>query len=130
MKNNLSYLLSTIEFAAKVEAENKTLDNCESEILKQQPKWQRYLEQQANLLQEAIQVFKEYDKAGELKYFWQMLKTKNADFNEGIGISWADGGQFRRVIQGTFHEIDAVQRFEAVCMKFAERNARVRQNVG
>ena len=59
MKNNLSYLLSTIEFAANVDAGNKALDNCESEILKQQPKWQSYLEQQANLLQEAIQVFKE-----------------------------------------------------------------------
>ena len=84
MKNNLSYLLSTIEFAANVDAGNKALDNCESEILKQQPKWQSYLEQQANLLQEAIQVFKDHDKSDELKYFWQMLKTKNVQFTEGI----------------------------------------------
>ena len=84
MKDNLSYLLSTIEFAANVEAGKDTLDNCESEILKQQPKWQSYVEQQRELLQDAIKVFKQYDKSDDLKYFWQLLKTKNTDFNEGI----------------------------------------------
>ena len=84
MKNNLSYLLSTLEFAANVETNHTPLEHCENEILKQQPKWHKYLEQQANLLQEAIKVFKNYDKANELKYFWQMLKVKNVQFNEGI----------------------------------------------
>ena len=84
MKDNLSYLLSALEFATNVEAGDKSLECCENEILKQQPKWQSYLEQQANLLEEAIKVFKNYDKANELKYFWQMLKTKNVQFNEGI----------------------------------------------
>lgn len=84
MKNNLSYLLSTIEFVSNVETNNSKLDNCESEILKQQPKWQKYVEQQSKLLQDAIKVFKDYDKPGKLKYFWQMSKTKNVQFNEGI----------------------------------------------
>ncbi|MGX8716571.1 MAG: hypothetical protein ACSW8C_01110 [bacterium] len=84
MKDNLSYLLSAIELSADIDAGNKKLDNCEFEILKQQPKWQKYLEQQANLLQEAINVFKDYDKTNELKYFWKMLKAKNAQFNEVI----------------------------------------------
>lgn len=84
MKDNLSYLLSTIELSANIDIGNKKLDNCEFEILKQQPKWQKYLEQQAGLLQEAISVFKDYDKTSELKYFWKMLKAKNAQFNEAI----------------------------------------------
>ena len=50
MENNLSYLLSTIEFASNVEAGNSVLDNYESEILKQQPKWQDYLEKQESFL--------------------------------------------------------------------------------
>ena len=84
MKDNLSYLLSTIELSANIDIGNKKLDNCEFEILKQQPKWQKYLEQQASLLQGAISVFKDYDKTSELKYFWKMLKAKNAQFNEAI----------------------------------------------
>lgn len=84
MKDNLSYLLSTIEFAVKVETGNEKLDNCESEILKQQPKWQKFLEQKAKLIQEAIKVFKDYDKSEELKYFWQMLKTQDVQFSDGI----------------------------------------------
>lgn len=76
MKDNLSYLLSAIEFVANVETKNSGLDSCESEILKQQPKWQKYIEQQSKLLQEAIKIFKGYDKSDELKYFWQTLKNK------------------------------------------------------
>lgn len=84
MKDNLSYLLSAIELAANIDIGNKKLDNCEFEILKQQPKWQKYLEQQADLLQKAIKVFKSYDKTGNLKYFWQDLKNQKIQFTEGI----------------------------------------------
>ena len=84
MKDNLSYLLSTLEFAANVDAGNKSLDNCEYEILKQQPKWQKYLEQQADLLQKAIHIFKHYDKSDTLKYFWQTLKAKDIQFTERV----------------------------------------------
>lgn len=84
MKDNLSYLLSALEFAANVETGNKKLDDCERAVLSQQPKWQSYLEKQANLLQEAIQLFKNYDKSNELKYFWQMLKTQDVQFTEGV----------------------------------------------
>ena len=84
MKDNLSYLLSAIELAANIDIGNKKLDNCEFEILKQQPKWQKYLEQQADLLQEAIKIFKNYDKMGTLKYFWQDLKNQKIQFTEGI----------------------------------------------
>ncbi|MGX8716573.1 MAG: tetratricopeptide repeat protein [bacterium] len=84
MKDNLSYLLSAIELAANIDIGNKKLDNCEFEILKQQPKWQKYLEQQADLLQKAIKVFKNYDKTGNLKYFWQDLKNQKIQFTEGI----------------------------------------------
>lgn len=84
MKDNLSYLLSAIELAANIDIGNKKLNNCEFEILKQQPKWQKYLEQQADLLQKAIKVFKSYDKTGNLKYFWQDLKNQKIQFTEGI----------------------------------------------
>lgn len=76
MENDLSFLLSTIELVANVELGSETLDHCESKILKEQPKWQAYLEQQSILLQEAIKVFKAYDTSGCLKHFWQMLKNK------------------------------------------------------
>lgn len=84
MKDNLSYLLSTIEFSVNVDAGNKSFDNCEKEILKQQPKWQKYLEEQAKLLQEAVKIFKSYDTANKLASFWLQLKNKKATFSENI----------------------------------------------
>ena len=90
MKDDLSYLLSTIEFAANVETGNETLENCEKEILRQQPKWKKYLEQQASSLKEAIKIFKDYDKSDDLKYFWQTLKNREVSFGED---------SFKRLIQ-------------------------------
>lgn len=84
MKDNLSYLLSTIEFASAIENGSNTLNNYEEAILKQQPKWQQYLEQQSETLQQAIKIFKNYDKTGKLKFFLQSIKTKNVVLNEGV----------------------------------------------
>lgn len=84
MKDNLSYLLSTIEFTSNLETGHRTLDQCSDEIFKEQPKWQKYLEQQNTLMKEAIKTFKTYDKARDLKYFWPMLKIKIIGFNNDI----------------------------------------------
>lgn len=83
-KDNFSYILSLLQFLSENPGIEDLTPEMEQKILKEQPQWQSYLEQQGDILKRAIIVFKNYDKTGILQKFFKDFETIRSNFSDKI----------------------------------------------
>lgn len=98
MKENLSYLFSLLQFVCENPEVESLTPEMEQKILKDQPKWQNYLEQQSDVIKRAIVVFKNYDKQGELNKLFENFETEKSNFTD------------KRFLSLLKHALDAYER--------------------
>ena len=84
MREDTSYLLSTLQVVTSPEAQNIPVEELEAKILREQPRWYNYLEKQTELLHEAISIFKSYDKKNKLRKFWDQLLRGNPHLDNNV----------------------------------------------
>lgn len=87
MKDNLSYLFSLLQFVSENPKVEDLSPEMEQKILKDQPKWQNYLEQQVDIIKRAIVVFKNYDKQSDLSKLFENFETVKSNFTDKIFLN-------------------------------------------
>lgn len=81
-KDNLSYVFSLLQFVSENPSVKDLTPEMKQKILKNQPQWQNYFVEQGKILNNAITLFKTYDKRGKLKNLFKNFETEKSNFSD------------------------------------------------